>query len=142
MGIVEIERACRRFRASMDACHRDLGDFFQTFPRGCCGDVASLLAAYLKDQGLGIYAQFSGVRENDGASHAWLERDELIVDATADQFHDGGDRPMVTSDRGWYRQFGAGPDILPDGDFRLDEGPNGARLMAAYSTLLRHLEGG
>jgi hypothetical protein len=124
----------------MDACHKELGDFFQTFPRGCCGDVASLLAAYLKDQGLGIFAQVSGVRESDGASHAWLERDGLVIDCTADQFHDGGGRPMVTSNRSWYHQFGAERAGWPDGDFRLDEGPNTARLMSAYATLLRHIE--
>ena len=48
---------------------------------------------------------------------------------------------MVTSDGSWYRQFGAGPACLPDGDFRLDDGPNGARLMSAYQTLLGQIAG-
>lgn len=135
-----IERACHRFRVSMNACHKELGNFFQAFPRGCCGDVASLLAAYLKDQGLGIFAYVSGMRESDGASHAWLEQDGLIMDATADQFSDGAGRPMVTSDGRWHHQFGEDRTCLPDGDFRLDNGPNGAMLISAYSTVQRHIE--
>ena len=36
VNVPEIERTCHRFRASMETCHRDMGDFFQAFP----GDAA------------------------------------------------------------------------------------------------------
>jgi hypothetical protein len=44
----------------MDEHYELFDDFFQCFPRGCCGDTSELLAAYLKDQELGDFAYVSG----------------------------------------------------------------------------------
>ncbi|MDF2232411.1 hypothetical protein P2H44_07570 [Albimonas sp. CAU 1670] len=134
-----IEREVARFRAAMDEVHADLGDFFQTFPRGCCGDVAELLAAHLKDAGLGTFAYVSGRRE--GGSHAWLERDGLIADATPDQFEDGLRRPLVTTDSTWHDSFSDRNPIIEDGDFRVLCGEeNLIRLESAYDQLRKFMD--
>ena len=38
-------------------------------------------------------------------THAWLERDGVIVDITADQFDDAKCSVIVTTDDSWHRQF-------------------------------------
>jgi hypothetical protein len=38
-------------------------------------------------------------------THAWLEKDGVIVDITADQFDDAECPVMVTADDSWHRQF-------------------------------------
>ena len=57
----------------------------KNFPHGSCGDTSILLGQYFFDQSLGLWEYASGEREPDLHSHAWLERDGLIVDITADQ---------------------------------------------------------
>lgn len=110
------------FRNCMEQCHDHLGPTFEYFPRGCCGDVAELLAAYLKDEGLGEFAYVSGWSEERSSSHAWLEKDGYIIDATADQFQDRANCSMVTEDKEWHARFADNPERRDDGDFRLLEG--------------------
>jgi hypothetical protein len=58
----------------------------QGFPRGCCGIISELMGDYLNTVGIGEFFYVCGMR--DGASHAWLEINGLIVDITGDQFPD------------------------------------------------------
>ena len=58
----------------------------QGFPRGCCGIISELMGDYLNTVGIGEFGYVCGMK--DGASHAWLEVDELIADITGDQFSD------------------------------------------------------
>lgn len=58
----------------------------QGFPRGCCGIISELMGDYLNTLGLGEFVYVCGMK--DGALHAWLEVDRLIVDITGDQFPD------------------------------------------------------
>lgn len=75
------------------------------FPRGSCGDSSILLGEYLHQKGWGIWDYVGGERESDLHSHAWLEKDGLIIDITADQF-DGMDEAVIVSrDSSWHRQF-------------------------------------
>lgn len=73
------------------------------FPRGSCGEVSKLLATYFRDHGCGIFRYFCGVRR--GKSHAWLQKDDIIADITADQFRDQNSSVIVTKDRAWHSKF-------------------------------------
>lgn len=74
----------------------------QGFPRGCCGIISELMGDYLNTVGIGEFFYVCGMK--DGASHAWLEVDGLIVDITGDQFPG---RPGIYVDRpdAWYGEW-------------------------------------
>lgn len=40
-----------------------------------------------------------------GQTHAWIERDGIIVDITADQFCGVSEPVTVTTEREWYERF-------------------------------------
>lgn len=66
---------------------------FKNFSRGSCGDTALVLGTYLAvDCKIPGFQYVSGERGSVSAgtwtTHAWLERDGLVVDITADQFSD------------------------------------------------------
>lgn len=74
----------------------------QGFPRGCCGIISELMGDYLNTLGIGEVFYVCGMK--DGASHAWLEVDGLIVDISGDQF---SDRPGIYVDKpdAWYVEW-------------------------------------
>ncbi len=76
---------------------------FKEFPHGACGDTCDLLGRYLGDHGLPEWEYVSARRGT--RTHAWLEKDGVIVDITADQFDDIDTPVMVTRDNTWQRQF-------------------------------------
>ena len=92
---LRIRDLAKRLRAAIEACDlKTLPITFHEFPRGSCGDATLILAKHLKDNGQKGFAYVCGMR--DGHSHAWLERDGLIVDITGDQFADNeGSRPCM-----------------------------------------------
>lgn len=129
----ELVEAVLRFRQVMDDKHKEFDFIFHSFPRGCCDDVASLLAAYLKDEGLGNFQRILGSHE--GQSHAWLEKGELIIDATRDQFDDGESESLVTVNRDWHSKFSDQQTRIPDGDYRLEDDVTRARLGEVYDLI-------
>ncbi|MEU4096256.1 hypothetical protein [Streptomyces sp. NPDC026673] len=73
------------------------------FPHGSCGDASILLGQYLYESGQGVWTYVSGWENR--ASHAWIEKNGLRVDITADQF-DGVDTPVIiASGGGWHDRF-------------------------------------
>lgn len=111
-----VQRSAARFRGALQAAaprlaERSLALYgLLEFPLGACLDASLMLADYLEHCGLGEWTCVAGERPYKPAmpqSHAWLERDGLIVDITADQFNDcPGPAVWVTRDRGWHAQFG------------------------------------
>jgi hypothetical protein len=75
------------------------------FPHGACGDASILLGQYLLDQELGEWTYVSGSRSSDQQTHAWIEKDGLIADITADQFDDIDEPVSLTYDPSWHLQF-------------------------------------
>ncbi|MGH3906498.1 MAG: hypothetical protein ACRDTE_20305 [Pseudonocardiaceae bacterium] len=77
------------------------------FPAGSCSDASILLGEHLLKHGFGDWEQVSGERRTGHlfATHAWLERDGLIVDITADQFADVDAAVIVTTDPAFHRTF-------------------------------------
>ena len=65
----------------------------EKFPCGSCRDASLLLGKWLKENNEKDFLLVSGERnflnasgERDFKTHAWLERDGIAVDITADQF--------------------------------------------------------
>ncbi|HEC73707.1 MAG TPA: hypothetical protein ENI26_04945 [Methylophaga aminisulfidivorans] len=96
MNIQGVYAAARDFRSAIEACSSSLGVSFKSFPSGACGDVTPLLGTYLIGRGFGEFQYMLGnygSRGDDGwSSHAWLQSGDLVVDITADQFHDVSER--------------------------------------------------
>lgn len=132
----DIFNAASSFRCSLDTCHGEFCTPFDRFPRGCCGDTASLLAAYFKDCGWESFSYISGIRNADGISHAWLGKDELLIDITADQFDHSLPSVMVTHDWTWHRQFSVN-SCKQDADFRLEDLFTITRLEPIYDRVSR-----
>lgn len=83
---------------------------FKNFPRGSCGDTALVLGTYFAvDCKISGFQYVSGVRgsvpEGTWTTHAWLERDGLVVDITADQFSDECRSVIVESDSILHSSF-------------------------------------
>lgn len=111
-----VRKAAAQFRCALQAAAPRLAERSRAlhglleFPLGACLDTSLMLAEYLDHCSLGEWTCVAGERPYKPAmpqSHAWLERDGLIVDITADQFDDSpGPAVWVTRDRGWHAQFG------------------------------------
>jgi len=93
------------FRKAVEQCKYDLPCIaFKRFPYGSCADACDLLGRFFEEMGIDGWMCVSGCR--DKYTHAWLEKNGLIVDITADQFEDGPGAVIVTSDNSWHREFG------------------------------------
>jgi len=133
MKLKDIREAALRFRSALEHCSNELGTSFDSFPVGCCGDVSTLLAAYLKDEGFGKCTYVSGWNSVEQESHAWLEKDGIIYDLTIDQFPDRAISQMITLDGKWHSQFANNVKSREDGDFRLEFGVE--HLQVPYEVL-------
>jgi hypothetical protein len=91
----------QRFRAAVEHVIKVHGApmHIEDFPRACCGIISELMGDYLNSLEIGEFYYVSSML--DGASHAWVEIDGLVVDITADQFPD---RPGIYVDKpdAWY----------------------------------------
>jgi len=63
--------------------------------------AADFLRQYLHNQGLGEWNRVNGRRPGGSRTHAWVQREGVVADITADQF---ADRPAVFVDYldDWY----------------------------------------
>lgn len=104
-----IERLAYDLRAVLESLAPSLPIGLAEFPRGACGDTSLLLGTLLVDHGVAGFEYICGDRgsHDDGTwtSHAWLHRDGLVIDITADQFDDGPGPVIVSSDSAWHRGF-------------------------------------
>lgn len=76
---------------------------FHKFPMGSCGDASLLLGKYLDEMGLGKFDYVCG--EPGRQSHAWLEKDGIIVDITADQFDGVTEEVIVADNSDFHKRF-------------------------------------
>ena len=104
MSFEKIRNAATAFRLAIEGSDRsELSEGFSRFPWGSCGDASLLLAAYLRDEGLGDF-ELIAARGTNG-DHAWLQQGEVVIDITADQFT-GFDFAVYVGNDEWHRQFG------------------------------------
>jgi hypothetical protein len=79
----------------------------ERFPHGSCGDASILLGQYLYENGQGVWTYVSGWENR--ASHAWIEKNGLRVDITADQFDEVRTPVIIASGGGWHDRFTVDP---------------------------------
>lgn len=112
---------------------------FDDFPFGTCGDASLLLAKYFENCGLGNFRYISGtIRENGSfQSHAWLEKDGLIIDITADQFEEF-DEPVIIEhgENSWYRRFESEEEVS---DFNLHTDWSRGALASVYRRVIEYV---
>jgi hypothetical protein len=77
---------------------------FKEFPRGSCGDACLLLGQYLSDRGYGVFDKIVGYSAIIG-THAWLEKNNLILDITRDQFPDFEEKVYLGNKIDWYKAY-------------------------------------
>lgn len=136
-----IRKIATRFRAALDQVDcKSLSIGFHQFPRGACGDTCLLLGTALIEQGLGEFRYVCGHKIEAGVfeSHAWLAAYDIIVDITADQFHDGRPPVFVGADTGWYERWSQQSD-LGTADYRLWNEGSAGELGRSYQIIAQLL---
>jgi hypothetical protein len=135
-----VRDAATRFRTALEQGSlrlRSLADF----PNGSCGDASELLGQYLSDSGLGTWSYRSGTQSDPFLTHAWVERNGLIVDITADQFPDISEPVLLTTGRTWHDAcFPSGPSTKAADLDWFEPNINRADALADYDTLKRRAD--
>ncbi len=106
----EFEDIAIKFRNAILSIEKDSRPIgLQEFPSGSCGDASRLLGTYLEEKGFGKFIYVSGERgskqDNTWRSHAWLKKDALIIDITADQFDEINSGVVVTEKSAFHDTF-------------------------------------
>lgn len=135
LNLTKIANDFRLALESLAPANRPTG--WDEFPRGACGDASSLLGAHLANLGIHGFEYICGHRgsHSDGSwrTHAWLHRDGLIVDLTADQFADAPGGVLVVRNSAWHKTFEwAEPSSA---DFRELDGPGIYELYAVFDAI-------
>jgi hypothetical protein len=111
------------------------------FPVGSCGDACLLLGALFADAGIEGFLYVCGERgtqiDRTWTSHAWLQRGDLIVDITADQFADAPRGIIVEEHSAWHAQFECEEPV--DSDFRHWTGIGTYHLYGLYARVAKPL---
>ncbi len=108
-GLQCIRDVAQRFRAALEQAGPFSLAGLRQFPAGACGDTCRLLAEYMHRSGLGEFAIVTGWRRPQMITHAWLTRDGVIVDITADQFAEVDDAVIVGRTSPWHSTWCAEP---------------------------------
>ena len=133
MDQVAIEVLARSMRRAIEGLPQETLPFhMRDFPRCWCTDASLLLGAFLSDKRFGGFELIRGWRGSQ--SHAWLAKDDLIIDITADQFPDAPLGMLITKPSSWHEQFEVEGCPEP-GDFREQCGPGIDNLRILYSQL-------
>jgi len=108
--IERITQMAYKLRSMIEAIpHQDLPPGMRKFPKGACGDSTILLGAYFTNceiEGFVYIQGRRGSRRNDTwAKHAWLAREDLVIDITADQFPDAPAPVIVANRSPWHQTF-------------------------------------
>ncbi|MGE8296000.1 MAG: hypothetical protein ACN6PH_10680 [Pseudomonas sp.] len=101
----KIKIHCNRFRQAIQkipASGRPID--FRNFPSGSCGSTSELIGTYLEGLGFGKFYYVHGSKPGI-ESHAWIKQGRLIVDLTADQFHEINIPVMVLDESPWHNEF-------------------------------------
>ncbi len=107
------------------------------FPHGACGDATMLLGAYLVDSGISGFEYVNSQRPYGGDwwCHSWLQRGDLVVDITADQFSDAPGPVIVDERSGWHSVFDSDHDQGGVADFRRASGDGLYELTRLYTRM-------
>ncbi len=122
-GDKELERIyalAEQCRSLIEASRRDeLSVPMRCFPSGSCEPTCLHLEAWLSkfdETGFQLKGCFWSEPGGNHWSHIWLQRDDLIVDITADQFDSCNNGVIVSRSSDWHYQLalkGELKDIAP-----------------------------
>jgi hypothetical protein len=144
-SIERIQQLAEQFRQAKSDFSWCVQFAVSEFPLGCCDDTSTLLGEYLHQQGVTGFESICGTKHHGlrpGRSHVWLQRDDLVVDITADQFNDEIQEPLaavvVMQSSQWHQAF---EEIGNRGHARIEAFPAlsesaHAGLKAAYARVL------
>lgn len=130
-----------KFRGAIElAPPAALGITFERFPRGACGGATPLLGTYLLELGEEAFDYVLGERPRSNGqpgmeSHAWLCRNDIVIDITADQFQEALEMPVIVAPAPtpFHQTFTWKNEHVAD--YRIYGGYAGAVLAAAYSRI-------
>lgn len=134
-SLTRVRSLATSFRDAIEKCDlASLGITFTDFPRGSCGDVALLLGTFLIENGERPFTEMFGEwgPPERFESHAWIERNGVVVDITADQF-DGNDRVIVTKKSAWHDSHRTA--ARGNADFRTYDQHTSANLARSYAII-------
>ena len=136
LQLLEMATNFRKAIESIPPKVRPIG--MQRFPCGACSDTALLFGTFLADRSISGFKYICGERgskiDDTWTSHAWLQRDDLVVDLTADQFPDAATGVIVSKPSPWHMQFRTQPG--QESDFREWSGYGAELLHPMYSKVL------
>jgi hypothetical protein len=104
-----------RFRNAIYSARRDdwKGNM-NRFPVECCHHACSLLLLYFGQIGIKGYQTYRGNHPVDGdGQHLWLQKGDVVVDISADQFPGIGERVIVTHDSEWHNALNGKAEAPP-----------------------------
>ena len=131
----------KKFREALEKCDRHLLPIaFEEFPRGSCGDATLLLAKFLEKSGFGMFDYVCGEIPIEGGglqSHAWLQRSNLIIDITADQFDEVQETVLVTRNHDWHNRFHS--EVKHIADYEIFDEHTKNSLAAAYTMVISNM---
>jgi hypothetical protein len=136
----KIRELAERFREAIIRCNRaELPVSLTDFPIGSCADASMLLGTYFKDNGIEGFNLVKGKR-GEGSSletHYWLEKSNVLVDISADQFEDVNEPVVIDEpDSKWYGAFDKA--TLQEADYHTIEATDvKAHLGAVYEFILK-----
>lgn len=113
LDLRELRKVAHRFRWACELVQANgLTKFAGPFPAGCCGDASMILGQYLYDEGYGVFTYVWGTKHSNATgyrSHAWLQRENVIVDITADQFARVKSKVLVATHSVWHQKWSVNP---------------------------------
>lgn len=117
----KIRKLAERFRETILKCDKsELPLSLADFPAGSCSDASMLLGTYFKDNGINGFILIKGKR-GEGSSletHYWLEKGDMLVDISADQFEGINEAIVITGiNSSWYGTFDK--EIRQEADCRM-----------------------
>lgn len=114
--LIENVKKFKRGIESTNPFDRPIG--LQAFPKGACSDASFMLGSYLTHLGHGQFFLISGERgsniDSTWTSHAWLEKDGLIIDITCSQFEEVSDEIIISKTSNWHSRFSIKSTELAD----------------------------
>ncbi len=139
---MNLKRDVINFKTAIESSNpsaRPIG--LREFPFGSCSDASFILGSYLKHLGYGEFKHICGQRgtheDNSWTTHAWLEKNDLIIDITCNQFEEVTEDLIISDSSIWHLSFSRDSSEIADVYLR-DEGALVA-LAPFYEYLLNKM---
>jgi hypothetical protein len=139
----KIKEAAKEFRAGIENIDTSfLPHTMRSFPIGSCGDTSLLLGTYFIEKGFGQFSYICRSFDSDSFnfnSHAWIQKENLFVDITADQFPEIREKILVAYNSKWHLKF---TEPVLDGlaDYRIYDIRTKSTLDSVYREIVKNIK--